>query len=73
MVLKLFFTIDGIVLADNPLFASISRVLRHASEDSGSILLTSKLEEAKLSCNSHDGGTYLVHQRHNGKSELYIC
>ena len=30
----------------NPLLASISRLLRHAGEDSGSILLTPKLQEA---------------------------
>ena len=26
----------------------------------------------KLSCNLHDGATYLVHQRHKDNSELYI-
>ena len=36
------FTTDGIAPAGNLLLASISRLLRHAGEDSGSILLTPK-------------------------------
>ena len=38
------FTTDGIAPTDNPLLTSISRLLRHAEEHSGSILLTPKLQ-----------------------------
>ena len=51
--------------ADNPLLASISRLLRHAGEHSGSILLTPNSQRAPnldIDCTSHEF-KYLVFER----------
>ena len=42
------FTTDGKAPAGNPILASISRLLRHAGEDSGSILLTPEPQGARV-------------------------